>query len=119
MQEFSRREQHPLGSVLPDWTITIRLKKTVPRLVTLRAEPGISVARVSRTALNRAAITLQSVSAPYHVPSCTLNAVRALYVLETTFYDGFESHSPAPIKAGFDFRLVDIAGQALPTLRGC
>ncbi len=40
-----------------------------------------------------AAITLQSLNATYHVLSCTLNAVRALYVLETTFYDGFESHS--------------------------
>ena len=41
------------------------------------------------------AITLQSLSATYQVLSCTLNAVRALYVLETTFYDGFESHSTA------------------------
>ena len=43
--------------------------------------------------LMRAAITLQSLNATYHVLSCTLNAVRALYVLEYTFYDGFESHS--------------------------
>jgi len=31
-------------------------------------------------------------STTYHVLSCTLNAVRSLYVHETTFYDGFESH---------------------------
>ena len=38
-------------------------------------------------------MTLQSLNATYHALSCTLNAVRALYVLEYTFYDGFESHS--------------------------
>jgi hypothetical protein len=41
----------------------------------------------------RAAITLQSLNAQYPVLSCTWNAVRAFYVLEYTFYDGFESHS--------------------------
>jgi len=33
--------------------------------------------------------------------SCTLNAVRALYVLQTTLSDGFESHSPGQRKSHF------------------
>jgi hypothetical protein len=41
-----------------------------------------------------AALTLQSHNAKYHVLSCTLSAVRALYVVEYTFYDGFKSHYP-------------------------
>ena len=45
-----------------------------------------------------AAITLQSLNAAHHVRSCTLNAVRAFHVLETTFYDGFESDSPDGLK---------------------
>jgi hypothetical protein len=39
------------------------------------------------------AITLQSLNAMYHVLLGASNAVRALYVLEYAFYDGFESHS--------------------------
>ena len=49
-----------------------------------------------------AAITLQSVNAPRHVLSCTLSAVRALYVVEYTFYDGFESHSLRHIFNGLE-----------------
>jgi hypothetical protein len=39
------------------------------------------------------AISLQSLAVNHRGFSRTLNAVRALYVLEYTFYSGFESHS--------------------------
>ena len=51
-----------------------------------------------------AAISLQSGNAPYHPLSCTLNAVRALYVVECTFYDGFESRSICEPSASVDGR---------------
>jgi hypothetical protein len=49
--------------------------------------------RGSENLVARAAITLQSVNLTYHVLPYNFNAVRALYVLECTFCDGFESHS--------------------------